>query len=222
MCHKIIGIFFIFFALHPPPPNTHTHTHAHTHTCHLDKVLLSSEEMVAFCCLLQLWLTRQLLMSLLLEPPIHIWSCSLFLPICRFYYTCWDLVDIDKKNLAEPFSCWIIHACFDCVPLHSSINYTITCRLENRLDHDQLASQEASWSGSMLFSKKKKYPHSAGQGIKNIWFWKIDKGKKISYEKLIWIEVSKAMFLNHQIRFDSYQLVGYHSNQYSTSLFLIS
>ena len=40
--------------------------------------------------------------------------------------------------------------------------------MANSADPDQLASEEAKWSGSILFAKAEVYPGSAGQGLKGL------------------------------------------------------
>ena len=41
--------------------------------------------------------------------------------------------------------------------------------MANSADPDQLASEEANWSGSTLFFKCRVYPGSAGQGLKYLY-----------------------------------------------------
>ena len=48
--------------------------------------------------------------------------------------------------------------------------------MKNSVDPDQMASEEAIWSGSSLFFRGNAYPGTAGQGLKIISFF-------ISYKK---------------------------------------
>ena len=55
--------------------------------------------------------------------------------------------------------------CYPVNPQHSPFKHVFSIRLENSVDPDQLASEEASWSRSTMCQKRIN-PGPAGQGLR--------------------------------------------------------
>ena len=61
----------------------------------------------------------------------------------------------------------------------------------NSADPDQLASSEANWSGSTLFTKTV-YPGSAGQGLSGAFFFFLFRENRQNGDKEFWASFPKV------------------------------
>ena len=97
---------------------------------------------------------------------------------------------MDRKLNLNPLSCWI-YLCTTLLPnfcpvnlQHCSYKYVFSISVENSVDPDQLASEEASWSGFTVFSKsdKSRFSRRNVNFLRNVLFyWKFTRAHIYSF-----------------------------------------